>query len=115
MCITTYRNNTHWAKLANQGKPYIWVDYAEGHCTSAYWVFNPKTKKITSTRDVTFLQKSYGEYSKGEKPVLVTISYEGLENDKELKMGPIISNKNNYNVSDSDSDTDIINDNKNLF
>ena len=49
---------------------------------------------------MTFLQKSYGEYSKDEKPVLVTRSYKGLD----LEMDPVINDYNNINVvSDSDS------------
>ena len=117
MCTTTYRDNTHQAKLAIWDTPGIWVGYSEGHLTGTYQVFNPKTKKIISTRDMTFLQKSYGEYSKVKKPVLVTMSYEGLDEEEELKMVPIINNNNNNNniVSASDSDTDIENDNKNVF
>ena len=60
MC--TYRNNTYWAKLVNWGIPGIW--------------FGPKMKKIILTQDVTFLQKSYGEYTKVEKHVSVIMSYE---------------------------------------
>ena len=67
-CITTYRYNTHQAKLANQVTPGIWVGYAKGHPTGTYQVFKPKTKKIILIRDVTFLQESYGEYSEFEKP-----------------------------------------------
>ena len=52
MCITTYRDNTNQAKLANQGTPGIWVGYPEGHPTGIYQVFNPKTKKIILARDV---------------------------------------------------------------
>ena len=63
MCITTYRDNTYQAKLANFGTPGIWVGYAEGHSTGTYQVFNPKMKKIILTHNVTFLQKPYGEYS----------------------------------------------------
>ena len=52
-----------------------------------------------------FLQKSYSEYSKVEKPVLVTMSYDGSDEEEELKMVPIvIQNNNNYNVvSDLDN------------
>ena len=64
MCIATY--NTHWAKLANRGTPSIWVGYAENHPTGTYRIFNPKTKQIILTWEVTFLQKSYGENSKIE-------------------------------------------------
>ena len=59
MCIATYKDNTHWAKLANHGTPGIWVGYAENHTTSTCQIFNPKTKKNILTHEVTFLQKSY--------------------------------------------------------
>ena len=44
MCIATFKNNTHQAKLANQGTPGIWVGYAKNHPTGTYQIFNPKTK-----------------------------------------------------------------------
>ena len=54
---------------------------------------------------MTFLQKFYGEYTKVEKPVLVTTSYEGSNDDEELETVLVINNNNNVNiVSDSDSD-----------
>ena len=92
ICITTYRDNTPWAKLANRGTPGIWVVYAECHPTSTFQVFNPKTKKIILTWDVTFLQKSYGEYTKIEKPVLVTTSYEGSDEEEELETVSVVNN-----------------------
>ena len=57
MCIATYRENIHQAKLANQGTPGIWVGYVDCHPNGTYWVFNPKTKKFL-TQDVTFLKMS---------------------------------------------------------
>ena len=44
ICIATYKDNSHQAKLANHGTPSIWVSYAEDN-TGTYWIFNPKTKK----------------------------------------------------------------------
>ena len=41
----------------------------------------PQHKKDYFDQDLTFLQKSYGEYTKVEKPVLVTTSYEESNND----------------------------------
>ena len=49
MCITNCRDNANKAKLANLGAPGIWVGFTEGHPTSTYHVFNPKTKKIFLT------------------------------------------------------------------
>ena len=113
MCITTYRDNTHQAKLANHGTSGVWVGCTEGHSIGTYQIFNPKMKKIILTWDVTFLQKSYGEYSKVEKPVLVTKSYEGLDCEEELEMFPISVNNNNLDI-DPIRNTDIENDIKNV-
>ena len=105
MCIITNKDNTHWAKLANHGTPSIWVDYTENHPTGTYQIFYPKMKKIILTWDVTFLQKSYGEYTQVEKPVVVTTSYEGSDMEEELKKVPVVNNNNSINiVSDSNSD-----------
>ena len=65
------------------------------HPTGTYQVFSPKTKTNIFIKDVTFLQKSYGDFSKVEKPVLVTRSYEGLDDEEKLEMIPVI-NQNSY-------------------
>ena len=49
MCITTYRENTNWAKLAHSGAPGILVGYTDGHPIGTYQVFNLKTKTILLT------------------------------------------------------------------
>ena len=52
---------------------------------------------------MSFLQKSYRDYSKDEKSALVTTSYEGSDDEEEFKTVPKINiNDNSYNVfSDS--------------
>ena len=58
------------------------------------------------TRDVTFLQESYGEYTQVEKPMVVTTSYDGLDEEEELETVSIVNNNNSVNtVSDSNSDS----------
>ena len=52
---------------------------------------------------MTFLQKSYGEYSQVEKLVVVTTSYEGSDKEEELEMVPVANN--NHSISDSDSNS----------
>ena len=104
-CIITYKDNIHRAKLANCGTARIWVGYSENHPICTYQIFNTKTKNIILTWDVTFLQKSYGEYTQVEKPVVVTTSYEGSDMEEELKKVPVVNNNNSINiVSDSNSD-----------
>ena len=77
-----------------------------------------KYKKNILTQDMTFLQKSYGEYTKVDKPVVVTMSYEGSDNEEELKIVPIVTNNNNVNVvsdSSSDSSEEVFKNNENDF
>ena len=110
MCIDTFKDNTHWAKLANQGTPCIWVGYTENHPTGTHRIFNPKTKRIILTRDVTFLKKSYGAYNK----LWGVWWWGGTRN-----IFPV-DNKNNYKnvVSDSDiasNDDDFENNEENFF
>ena len=55
---------------------------------------------------MTFLQKSYSEYTKVEKAADLTMSYEGSDEEEELKTVPVVNNNDNINVvSDSDSDS----------
>ena len=49
---------------------------------------------IILTKDVTFLQKTYGQYAKVEKPVLVPMSYEGLDDEEEIETVPAVNNNN---------------------
>ena len=69
------------------------------------------------TRNETFLKKSHGDYSKVEKPVLVTTNYEGLDEEEELDMVPVV-NQNKYNnnvISDSERESYEDEAEKNLF
>ena len=71
------------------------------------------------TQGVTFLQKSYDEYTKVDKPAVVTMSYEESDKKEELETVPVVLNNNNVNVV-SDSNTnpnkeDFKNDDDNFF
>ena len=118
MCIVTFKDNTHWAKLTNPGTPGIWVGYDKNHPPSTYRILNPKTKRIILTRDVTFLNKSYSEYNRVGKPTILNISYEGSDDEEELKLVPIENKNNRVNVvsdSDSDSSDDSLKNNRKYF
>ena len=68
---------------------------------------------------MTFLHKSYGEYSKVEKPVVLNTSYKGLDDEEELEIVPEDNKNNDVNVvSNSDSpssDEDFENNKENFF
>ena len=62
---------------------------------------------------MTFLQKSCIEYSKVEKPFLVTMKYEGSDDEKELEVVPIFNQNNNSSNVVSHSNSGNNNDNAN--
>ena len=70
MCITTYWDNFYQTKLDNHGTLGIWVSFDEGQPFGTPCV-QPQDKKISFTKDVTFLHKSYGEWSTAEKFVFI--------------------------------------------
>ena len=76
--------------------------------------FQPQNKKYFDLG-----QKSYGEYTKVEKPVVMTMSYEGQDKEEEHETVPVVLNNSNVNVvshSDSDySEDDLENDEDNPF
>ena len=91
----------------------------KNHPTGTHCIFNPKTKRIIVTGDVTFLDKSYGEYHKIQQPVILTTSYERSDDEEELE---IVSKNNNNNsdvniVSNSnrDSSDDDLENNEEIF
>ena len=54
---------------------------------------------------MTFSWKSYGEYTQVKKSLVVNTSYEGLDEEEEFEMVPIINDNNYINVvSDFNSD-----------
>ena len=46
VCITTYHDNAHWAKLASQGVISRWVGFAECHQVGPYIVYSAKMRKF---------------------------------------------------------------------
>ena len=115
MFITMYQYNSWQTKLANEGSPSIWVGFAEGHLVGTYCVYSLKTKKVILTKDMTFLQKSYSEWNKVKKPLMVPTSYDDDDDDdeEEVKMAPENNQNNNHYdnvVSNSESD-----DKENIF
>ena len=65
---------------------------------------------------MTFLQQSSGDCSMVEKTVLVTTSYEGCNDEEELKMAPVVNQNNSKNiVSDSSSESNEEDAGENIF
>ena len=107
MCIMTQHDNFCWDKSPKQGTEGIWVGFTGGHIVGTYHVLNPETHKISWTKNMTFLNKSYGVQDKVNKPALISISYERSD-EEDIKMVSQNNKINNYYdvVSDFYSDNE---------
>ena len=54
-------------KVLDKGFDGMMVGYAEDSGAGVYRMYNLKTGKVSCTRDIKWLSKSYGEYLKSEK------------------------------------------------
>ena len=57
----------------------------------------PQNKKVSLTKNVTFLHKSHGEWNKIENPTVVPMNYERLDNDEEEIKMVFAHNEDNNN------------------
>jgi hypothetical protein len=51
-------------KFENHGIPCMFICYAEDHTSNVFKFYNPKTYAIILSRNVYWLSKSYGEFTK---------------------------------------------------
>jgi transposase InsO family protein len=60
--ITNTASIGHQDKLANRGKTYMFVGYPTDYPRGTYRFYNLITNKITHSRDIQWLNKTWGEY-----------------------------------------------------
>jgi transposase InsO family protein len=51
-------------KFTNHGSPCMFIGYAEDHTSNVFKLYNPKTSAFLLSRNVYWLNKSYGEFCK---------------------------------------------------
>ena len=56
-CIVTNHTRIK-AKLADRGKPCMWMGFAKNHKAGTYRLYNQKTNKLIISRDVTFIAQN---------------------------------------------------------
>jgi len=104
MCIVANRQQIK-AKFDDRGKPCIWLGYAKNHAAGTYRVLNTLTEKVNLTRDVTFLQKSYGNWvDDQEKLTSISNSSDEDDDEDEDELPPLVP-PGNY-VSDDEDESD---------
>jgi hypothetical protein len=92
-CIITKHEKIK-AKLADRGKLCMWMGYAKDHKAGTYRIYNPTTRKLFLSRDVTFLRKSMKDHKS-----------QMLENRRRIFKTQLSSDSD---VSDSDDEDDDI-------
>src|SRR5210317_696196 len=58
-------------KMADRGNLCMFLGYSDEHDDSTYRMMNISNKRVIHTRDITWLQKTYGEYYQVQKPMIV--------------------------------------------
>jgi hypothetical protein len=70
MCVATTKDKIQ-GKLSNKGTVCVFVGYAVNHADDVYRLLNAKTKSIIKSRDVMWLNKSYGAWIKSKNDTSV--------------------------------------------
>ena len=111
MFIATHHDNSHWAKLANYGTMGIWIGFTKGHPVVTYHTFH-QNEKNSLTNNVTFLDKLIYVLNNFEKLTVAFMSYEGSDDEEDVKMVLAFNenNNNNYNVVRDLQSNDKLND-----
>ena len=84
--VTRNIQNKIKAKLTNRGTIGVIFGLGMTHALGTYKIYNPKTKIIGHSRDVTFLEKYYGDDSV-EK--INNLNY--INNDSDMDISPIVT------------------------
>ena len=58
-------------KLGDRGQPMVFVGYSDNHSYDCYRMWNPKTSKITETRDVIWLHRMYYQVDLDDETAMV--------------------------------------------
>jgi hypothetical protein len=69
------------AKLTDRGRPCLFLGYAPDHAGDVYRMLNLDTNKAITTRDVYWLNKSYGEYKGIQVTNVVRVSSDSDNDD----------------------------------
>ena len=84
-------------KLKDRGIPCMFLGYTEDHTSNVFQFFNLTTNQIINSRNVTWLNKSYGEFKNEKQPILPVAEFEKEEN-------PIAENEEDPAVEDEEND-----------
>ena len=77
VCIRSDREQMI-GKLENKGTVCVFIGYPDNHASDCFRLLNTKTNKIVMSRDVTWLNKTYGEFKK-----IVGVKIEADEDEEE--------------------------------
>ncbi len=63
--VTNHENKKMRSKLADRGKPAMFLGYATNHSQDVYRMLNIKTNRVIKTRDTLWLNETIGRYMAG--------------------------------------------------
>jgi hypothetical protein len=62
MGVVAYANRKMRPKFSNKGRTCMFVGYATNHAEDVYRIVDMETKRITTSRDIRLLNKSYKDW-----------------------------------------------------
>jgi hypothetical protein len=99
--VTDEAKNKINPKLDNKGHPCMLVNYAENHQSNVYRMWDLKTHRIVISRDILWLNKSYGDFIQDKKT-----DVDNAINDDELYEQEEPQNTTTGRVEDHNRDQD---------
>jgi len=86
MCVVTTKAKIQ-GKLNDRGTACVFVGYPKGHSNDVYRLLNPETNQIINSRDIIWLNKTYGQWMKSKD------SLEKVEDDSSDSELDIVATK----------------------
>jgi hypothetical protein len=83
MCVITTKDEIQ-SKLADKGTTCMFVGYGVDHASDVYRFLNPHTERIIKSRDVFWLGKSFGTWTKSRNEVNIG-KIDDLDDDAEIQ------------------------------
>ena len=92
-------------KLQNKGILSVFVGYAENHAGDVLKFFNTETGKIFQSRDVTWLNKMYGEYFNDLPKLVIPVEdFDDIDESFGLPDEKVTENVQNDEIKAHDSE-----------
>jgi len=100
------------SKLANRGMHCMFIGYADNHASGTFKMFNLKTHRIWTTRDVCWVAATIVKYNEMTNNPPMKQADDDDDNDVRPRPGPVTTTHQDDDDEDDDIENDADNDNE---